>query len=299
MSALSKILIKTTTNVIKNTTKLELAVDDLIGKFKEGCPPKDDLLKVIKQKNQLQSALENIVGAFTKIESTVNVTKTTVNTIQAAITIIKAIPIPTSIPPGIGIPVNVITILADSLDTLGDVLKGAKGDLSLVDPVSDTIVNAAKTVIGKLQSLEGLLNVCIEDLAENMTQAEKNDLISQVGDAAASAGNFNNEGLNLIDEQTLLERLSPTSNNPYLYKKTGFNTADWRLTLEHNQDNDFSFPQRRIKSTNINNDEENIYKGVSVYNTPEGEYSYSNSVKVLVEEAKFIIEGLNNKNLKI
>ena len=299
MSALSKILVKTVTTVIKNTTKLELSIDDLIGRFKEGCPPKDDLFKIIQQKNQLQSALENVVGAFTKIESTSNVTQSTITTIEAAVTIIKAIPIPTSLPPGIGIPLNVITILSDSLDKLSKVLSGAKGALSLVDSVSNTIVDASQTVINKLQSLENLLNVCIEDLAEGMTQADKNNLISQVGDAAASAGNFNNNELNIIDEQTLIERLSPTSNNPYLYQKTGFNTADWRLTLEHNQDNDFAFPQRRIKSTNINNDEENVYRGVAVYNTPDGSYSYSNSVKVLVEEAKFIIEGLNNKNLKI
>ena len=53
MSFLSKILIKTTTNVVKNTARFELAVDDLASKFEDSCPPKDELLKIVQQKNLL------------------------------------------------------------------------------------------------------------------------------------------------------------------------------------------------------------------------------------------------------
>ena len=56
MSALGKLLVKSTTRVIKNTAKFELAVDDLIDKFKDSCPPKSDLMKIVQQKNQIQTA---------------------------------------------------------------------------------------------------------------------------------------------------------------------------------------------------------------------------------------------------
>jgi hypothetical protein len=36
---LSKIVIKTITKVVKNTSKFDIAVDDLIDKFKDSCPP--------------------------------------------------------------------------------------------------------------------------------------------------------------------------------------------------------------------------------------------------------------------
>jgi len=292
MSALAKILTKTISNVVKNTAKLELSVDDLIGRFQNSCPPKEDILQIVKQKNQLQSALENVVGAFTKLESTLGVTQTTIITIETAVKIIKAIPIPTTPTP---IPLNVITILSDSLDKLGLILRGSKGALALVPTVSQTVIESSNLVLGKLQQLDLLLNNCIGELAEGMTQAEKNNLISEIGNVAATSGNFNDGVLNLVDEKDLEERLSINSSNPYLYQKTGFKTADWRFILEYNQDNEFDFPQRRIRVENINNSEENIYRGVVVYNVQGQEWSYSNSIKILVEEAKFIVEQLDNR----
>ena len=44
MSFLSKLLVKSITKTIKSTAKFELAVDDLIEKFKDSCPPKSELI---------------------------------------------------------------------------------------------------------------------------------------------------------------------------------------------------------------------------------------------------------------
>lgn len=291
--ALNTLINKNVVKVIKNTAKLELAVDDLIEKFKKSCPPKPELLQIVKQKNQLQEGLESILGAFQQVETAASVTNTIVTTVSAAVTTIKLIPVPTSVPPGVGVPINVITILADSLDTLGDILKGAKGALSVVPPVSGTITGAASSAIAKLQELDILLNACIEELAEGMTQTEKNNLIDEVGLVAASAGDFSSIPANLLDESLLEERLNPNSDNPYLYQKTGFPTADWQLIVEYNAENKFSFPERRIKAVNIlDAPETNIYQDGVVFNLPNGDYSYSNSVKILIEEAKYQIELL-------
>ena len=163
MSFLSSLLIKTITKVIKNLTKFEVAIDALIDRFKASCPPKAELLNIVKQKNQIQGALENVVGAFNTVEATAETTNTIVTTVSTVVKVIKAIPIPTSVPPGVGIPINVITLLADSLDTLGDLLKGAKGALKVVPSAGKTIQEAAQTIVTKLQTLDGVLNVCIEE----------------------------------------------------------------------------------------------------------------------------------------
>ena len=300
MSFLAKILTKTITKVIKNLTNFEVAIDSLIDRFKEACPPKDELLQIVKQKNQIQGALESVVGAFTTVEATAETTNTIVTTVETAVKVIKSIPVPTSFPPGAGIPINVITILADSLDTLGDLLKGAKGALKVVPSAGKTITDAAQIIIKKLQLLDGVLNVCIEELAEGMNQAEKNELINEIGNVAALAGNFENIELNAANEANLLSQLSPNSTDPFLYQKqptiwvpvdpngdyengdidpssgqqiiknesgkfgyyAGF---DWRLTIEYNDNNPMSFPQRRIRATNINDSFYNIYKGVSIF----------------------------------
>jgi hypothetical protein len=325
MSFLSKLLIKSITKVIKNLTKFEVAIDAMVDKFKNSCPPKKELLQIVKQKNQIQGALENVVGAFNTVEATAETTNTIVTTVSTAVKVIKAIPVPVSFPPGAGIPINVITLLADSLDTLGDLLKGAKGALKVVPQAGKTIQDAAQTIITKLQQLDGVLNVCIEELAEGMTQSEKNDLINEIGNVAAESGTFENSELNVINEELILNSLSPNSNNPYRYqrqptifissntdegtsdvngniivlnenKNSGYYAGlDWLLTIEYNDDNTFSFPQRRIKAVNTNTDFYNIFKGINLFNLEGGGYSYSTSVKVLIDEIKFRIDSLNVK----
>jgi len=288
MSFLTKILTKTVTDVVKGVAKLELAVDDILEKFEDGCPTKPELLKLIQQKNQLQSALQNINSKFTVVNNTVQTTETIVTTVDTAVKVIKVIPVPTSVPPGVGIPINVITILADSLDKLGDLLKGAKGAIKVVPQAASSITSATSTVLTRLQALDVAMNKCIEEL--DLTPEE-------VQFVAATAGDNSNLSINVADENNLLARLNPNANtaNRYLYQKPGFKNADWLLTIEYNPNNEFTFPQRRIRCTNINDFEGNIYRGVTVFNNGDNNgYSYSNSVKVLVEEAQFVIDNLDD-----
>ena len=293
MSFLSKILTKSISKIVQATAKFELAVDDLIDKFKDSCPPKSDLMKIVQQKNQIQTALQAILAGFNTVQTTVNVTEGVVTSVSAAVKVIKTIPVPTAVG-FVGIPISVITILADSLDKLGDILKGAKGAIKIVPSAAKTITTSAEAVITRLQALDVVLNKCIEELAEGMTDAEKNDLLNEIGNVAATAGDNSNIGLNIISEDELLAQLQPGSNNPFRYKKPGFPNPDWLLTIEYNEENDLVFPQRRIKATNVNQFEGNIYRGVIVYNIYGKKYSYSSSVKVLVEEAKFVIDSLDN-----
>tara|TARA_Y100000004_G_scaffold33781_1_gene35998 strand:- start:13633 stop:15051 length:1419 start_codon:yes stop_codon:yes gene_type:complete len=293
MSVLSKLLVKSTTRVIKNTAKFELAVDDLIEKFNLSCPPKDQLLKIVEQKNQIQSALQNVLGEFSKVDKTVKTTETIVTTVEAAVRVIKAIPVPTSVPPGVGIPINVITLLADSLDTLGDLVKGAKGSLKIVPTVSKSVTESAQIILDKLTELDGKLNICIEELAEGMNDQEKSELLNEIGNVAAASGLSTNVNLNVANEEELVKRLQPGATDRFLYQKTGFPNPDWLLTIEYNNKNEFTFPQRRIRAENINKFDGNPYKGVVVYNIYGKKYSYSTSVEVLVDEVKFVIEQLD------
>lgn len=339
MSVLSKILTKSITKVIKNLTKFEIAIDDMIDKFKDSCPSKPELLTIVRQKNQIQGALENVIGAFNTVEATAQTTETLVSTVSGAVRIIKSLPFPVSVPPGAGIPVNVITILADSLDTLGDLLKGAKGALKVVPTASKTITEAASIVLTKLQKLDIVLNACIEELAQTggadggpMTVNEKNALVEEIGNEAASAGVSVDIGVNIADESALASSLNPNSRNPFLYQRQPtifivptevvndggrfFNQfgeeltmvgrdlgyyagKDWKLTLEYDPDNP-PLPRRRVRCVNINEDSQNIFKGITlwnaggqVWNREDKGYSYSTSIKVLIDEAKFKIDSLN------
>jgi hypothetical protein len=294
--ALNNLINRTVVKVVKDTSKLELAVDALSEKFKDACPPKAELLKIVQQKNQLQVGLENVTSAFSPLESTANITSTTLTSIETAVGVIKRIPVPTAIIPpsgGVGLPINVLTTLSDSLDKLRELIKDAKGALGVIPEVGGTITSSVSKAINSLQQLDSLVNGCIQELAEGLNQQEKNNLIAEIGNVASTAGDFSNLGLNIDDENSLLDQLSPNSPNPYLYQRAGDATADWKFTIEQNSNNEFNFPQRRIKMENINTSESNIYRGVVIYNTNNKTWSYSSSVKVLINEAKYRVDTLN------
>jgi len=358
MSALSKLFVSTISKVIKNTTKFEITIDDLIERFKESCPPKDELLQIVKQKNQIQTALSQVLDTFAKIQTTVDITTGIVTAVSVAAKVITVIPAPPFFPSG---------VLAEGLDLLSNLLKSAKGSLKIVPGAAKTITSAAQKILDKLAILDGVLNVCLEELLNDENMAwdpaktygtgnvvtfgnntgdgsgdssggdgisyfksliEPNlnispvpvtvppswtsstlveariNLGTEIGNVAAESGPNVDVSLNKAEEDILLDRLNANSLDPYRYQKTGFSNADWQFTIEVNQNNEFEFPQRRIRAENINQYDGNPFKGIVVYNIFGKKYSYSLSVQVLIQEAQFVIEQLsvqwyknNNTNL--
>ena len=248
-----------------------------------------NLNNVIATKNSLQGAINQVQGPLDKIENVTTTLAIIVNGLQISIAIIKAIPIPTSTPPGTGIPVNIITRFSNSLDTLSKALDKIQGPItaaavlipiintlldqlnqkfSLFDPIFEKIINFIATIRALLE------------YGPDATQEEIDDEAAQVAsgiqESLAVTGNNSSGGINTLSDEALLERLKWVTNNPYYYK--GF-----RLILERDPDNTFGFPARRISAKNNNLD-------VRLLNTEDGQYSFSNSVQILVNETIFLID---------
>lgn len=49
-SVIGKLIVKQITRVVKNTSKFDIVVDDIIYEFRFGCPPKPELLRLVAQK---------------------------------------------------------------------------------------------------------------------------------------------------------------------------------------------------------------------------------------------------------
>ena len=305
---LSKIVIKTITKVVKNTSRFDIVIDDLIDKFKDSCPPKPELLRLVKQKNQIQSALTNLTDTINTLQTTGEVTNDLIGAVSTAVKVIKSIPVPTAIIPpsgGVGIPVNVLTILSDSLDQLGKLLDGARGSVKVIPVAAKVIQTSIQNILTKLGQLDLVINKCIEELATGLNQQEKNELINEIGNAAASSGDFSNLELNNEEEELLIRRLAPNADYKFIYKRFIFQ-------IQYNSDNSFSFPQRRILGDRPQSVEIRPATSAEItrYNLPDtppptirieypqrflsniegGAYSYSTSVKVLINELKFRID---------
>lgn len=274
---LENFLIRSITKSVKSTIKFENTLDDIISGFAEGCPPKDQLISYIQTKNQVTLALQNVNQSLNILSSVFSPVETAISILSTTVRTIKLLPAPTSVPPGIGIPLNIITTLSDTLDTIGDFLSKNKGLIKVVPEVAGQINNAIQPVLDKLNQLDGLIQFCINSAVEGMTDAEKNQFIDQLNFSLTQTGNFSDPNLNSLNNDILLDRLRPNSNNPLIYQ-------NFRLEIQFDSQNEFSFPSRRVKATNL------VRNDIQLFNTDNNEYSYSASTQILIEEAKFRID---------
>jgi hypothetical protein len=282
--AFDKIILGAITRTVKSTSRFDITINSIKTQFDSGCPAPQELNKIIQSKNQINQALTQALGALNTINSTAGTINGVLTGINAAITAIKAIPIPSAITPlapfGIGpslIPGRIFPTLSDSLITLRDFVKTNKGVVDQVPSAISSIQSSIQKTINLLNSLDALILKCLNEQTSNLTPTEKEAYFNQVGFALTQTGNNSNSIINVSINSILESQLQPNSNNPLIYK-------DFKLTLEYNNSNRFSFPSRRIKG--VNDKTQQI-----VYNYG-GKYSYSSSTEVLFDEIKYQINTL-------
>jgi hypothetical protein len=273
---ISKVISSLTQNAVRSSIKSEIAIDKIIEKFKEGCPPKEDLKQIIKQKNQMVTALSSVQGILTSLTKTGQTLEGVITGLQVGVQVIKLLPVP--IPPFT--PLSVTNTMADTLDTLGDILKKGKGDVGMIPGALEGVIPMIESTISKLNQLDLLINKCVEE--QGLTQEEVGELLAN--DIGPFSSSKDNEEYN----KNLLEQLQPGSNNPLLYK--GF-----RLVIQYDPKNEFSFDSRRIQASQSFRDK-NKTKKIVLYNLDNNGYSYSSSVEVLINEVKFRIDNFLSNN---
>ena len=273
---ISKLVSSLTQNAVRSSIKSEIAIDKIIEKFDKSCPPKEELKKIITQKNQMVTALSTVQGILNSLTKTGQTLEGVITGLQVGVQVIKLLPIP--IPPFT--PLSVTNTMADTLDTLGDLLKKGKGDVGMIPGALEGVIPMIESTIDKLNQLDEKINKCVEE--QGLTQEEVGTLLNN------NIGPFSSSKDNEEYNKNLLEQLQPGSNNPLLYK--GF-----KLEIQYDPKNEFSFDSRRIQASQTFKDK-NKTKKIILYNLVNNSYSYSSSVEVLINETKFRIDNFLNNN---
>lgn len=259
---LTKLISSISQNSIKSILKLDDRINEIGKKFENGCPSKSELEKIITQKNTLITTLTTTKQLLNGVTKTGQIVDGLLTGLKVVVNTIKYLPIP--IAPFT--PLTVTNVLADSLDTLGGIVKNNKGIVKMIPQIFKSITPEIDKVIQKLNSLDIALNACIK--SQNLTQEELSEILTI--DPSTNIESNTNEDL--------IDQLSPGSLNPLLYK--GF-----KLEIQYDPKNEFSFSSRRIKAQNQSK------SNVILYNLINGGYSYSSSVEVLISEMKFRIDN--------
>jgi hypothetical protein len=271
---------------------------------------------LIDNKNKIASALQTVQTPLGTLTTTASTLDGIISTVSAAVKVIKAIPIPTAFgAPAIAIPVNVLTILSDSLDQLDKLLTYGKGVTKAVPVLAGGVLNMIDTVVTKLNALDAVIQPVVTTLSFVKTLAEVGDqcpnlqqneidavasaLSADVMASVAATGASSSGIVNATSESQLLQALRENADPGLIYE--GF-----RLILEYDPDNTFTFDRRRIRATRDFGADGMLYYStadkfttslstVTIYNSPKGftaaDYSYSATVEVLYSEMKYKIDN--------
>ena len=117
--------------------------------------------------------------------------------------------------------------------------------------------------------------------AMSVTEEEKEEYFTSLGINLNTLDTTSDPQVNLVGGQALEDSLAPNSNNPLVYK-------DFQFVLDNDKENKLSFPRRRIVATRITD-------GVQIV----GDYSFSASTQILVDEVKFKVDKYLSEQLTI
>ena len=267
--ALSGFISKIVQSVTRTTFQFNKTLDVLIDRFKDACPSTEELRSLINQKNEINGALQQIEQKIATLNKVAQGAEIAVTALKAGVTIIKQLPIPTSVPPGIGIPVNIINNFSDALDNLGTLIDKEDASIDTIPEALDIISSDVGEVITKLNEFSVALDNCLQQ-DPNINQ---DDLDSLTADTTNFVGVLTNEQLEEI-----------------LTTPPGLLYGDYYLRLEF-LPSDFSFNKKQVIAQNKESviDGEFYNPNVSVEEIL-GNESFSSSNTVLVDEVKWLID---------
>lgn len=269
----SKVIIGSASKLLQSTSRFELAIDNLQKKFEKGCPTPQELERLIKQKNQINTSLSKVINAVKPINVTAKTIKNVVTGLQAGVIILRNLPAP--LPPFT--PALVTNNFAYGLDLLDDLLKSGKGSLKIIPPVIETITSSFTTVQNKLALLDTSILGCVEEQLNDPT-LDQAQIAESIGLALTETGNSSDSETNKQQSEELLNSLQPNSTNPLIYR--GF-----KFIIENDPKNTLKVPARRIKAEKMDSK-----KPIILYNLEDQGYSYSATFEVLVNEAQFRVD---------
>lgn len=269
----SEVIIGSASKLLQSTVRFELAIDNLQKKFEKGCPTPQELERLIKQKNQINTSLSKIINAVKPINVTAKTVKNIVTGLQAGVLILRNLPVP--LPPFT--PALVTNNFAYGLDLLDDLLKSGKGSLKIIPPVIEIITSSFTAVQDKLALLDTSILGCVEEQLNDPT-LDQAQIAESIGLALTETGNSSDSETNKQQSEELLNSLQPNSTNPLIYR--GF-----KFIIENDPKNKLNVPARRVKATQTESE-----NPIILYNLKDQGYSYSSSVEVLISEAQFRVD---------
>jgi hypothetical protein len=156
-------------SIISQRAKLEELVDQVNTYIDTANTPETTNIATNLRNNTI-TLINNSIGKLQSLQTTLNQINTYLAIFNAIVTVLSAIPIPTSVPPGIGIPVNVITRIVKAIENANKLISALNVILAVASLSLENEVGKLNELILKLKNvnLTGLDSQQLSDLTSSI-----------------------------------------------------------------------------------------------------------------------------------
>ena len=150
---------------------------------REGCPTGNETQRLRQKLDQANKALAAVQSRLAKFKSIPGKLKAPLSGLEKALLIIKLLPIPQSVPPGFGIPVNISMKFADIMHMLKELIRQIDELIESIEAVLETPALALSSLKRNLGAADSACKSCEIEAAlkaqldnGNLTQKDLDDL---------------------------------------------------------------------------------------------------------------------------
>jgi hypothetical protein len=156
-------------SIISQRSKLEELVDQVNAYIDTANTPETTTIATNLRNNTI-ALINSSIGKLQNLQNTLNQINTYLAIFNAIVTVLSAIPIPTSVPPGIGIPVNVITRIIKAIEKANKLISALNVVLAIAVILLENEVNKLNELILRLKNinLDGLNSQQLSDLTSSI-----------------------------------------------------------------------------------------------------------------------------------
>lgn len=163
---LSSIISNQLTNSIVVIISQNSKLQKLVNKTNEIIDNADTEEKIqiaITSRNNAINIINNQELKVLSLQKKLKTISTSINIFQIVLTILSSLPIPVSTPPGVGIPLNVITKITNTIEKLTKLIEELNVILSIMIPTVESVIKVLEDLKNQLHNINGLIENKVSD----------------------------------------------------------------------------------------------------------------------------------------
>ena len=268
---LGGLVISIVKQIIVNLNLQEKAIQKIIEELQDSCPSSEKLQELIDFKNKVKDALTKVNDTISSVKQVGTTLDTILTVLDTIVTVLRNLPLPTAVPPGVGIPLNVVNKFRDSIDVADKFIDQGKAITDGIVGAIGGIQGIVQGLIENLDLLDQAIAFCASKIAleQSTTPEEAQEIIAEF---------LNNiKSLNETPESDNSNPNAPTEDIQFPVEYNGFSINIENAPLTDVLQN---IPRRRAVATQISTNVKIV-----------GDYSFSSSAQVLIDTMKFAIDN--------